>query len=162
MKTHYLKNLDYKYIKGIEDGQISLLIFTKQKIHDVNSGDILQIITSRLTDNLEVVILKTEYKSFEELTEKEAKKAGFSNKDFLKDELLRTNDFDIITKFDELKDVILFLVTITKKEDCESLKTEDKRILNDDYTCTMSYPFVDIFDKYKNRTFYWSEYDENV
>lgn len=151
MTTHYIKNLDYKYIKGIQEDKINLLIFTKQRIHNAKVGDKLELSSSRLEESLKMVIEKWGYKSFQEITDKEAQQAGFLTKEFLMDELLSINDFDVITRFDDLKDVILFLVYIVKEEDYS------EKPINLGYTWNGSSidksPFVNIFEKYKKKDY---------
>ena len=109
MKIHSI-NIDEKYLKGIKNGQINLLVFTRQIIHDYAPGDILELKAGAL--NTRMRILKGYLKSFSEITEDEAVSSGFLNKDFLKDELFNKNDFDIITKLYGIDDILLFLLLI--------------------------------------------------
>ena len=94
MKTHDI-SIEQKYFEPIRQGKISLLIFNKKIIDDVEPGDL--ILASKGNYGVEAVISSIEYKAFKDITEEEAALAGFLNKDFLKDELL--NRFELKPKF---------------------------------------------------------------
>lgn len=118
MKVHNI-NINNKFFEPINNGQITLLIFDKKKIHNEKPGDC--IVSKVGAYEIRAVIKKTYIKSFDEITDEEAIKAGFLNKDFLKDDLI--NRFDIEPLFDlekitTIKDELFFLIEIegSKKE----------------------------------------------
>ena len=148
MQIHSI-DIDEKYLKGIEAGKITLLVFTRKIIHDYTPGDVLELKSG--VSRIRTRIIKGYLKSFKEINETEAVSAGFLNKDFLKDDLYNHNDFDIITKLYGIDDVLLFLLSVVKEDSYVEQETDDK-ILNDEYTINYTinkYPDVDIFGKYK-------------
>lgn len=99
--TEHNININTKYFEPVHDGKITLLIFDK-KIADCKPGDTITLRNGNYTVSKK--IKKTEIKSFGDLTEQEAKAAGFINKDFLKDELIDRFDigpFDFLTGISE-------------------------------------------------------------
>ena len=100
--TEHNINIDTKYFEPVHNGQITLLIFNK-KIINGKPGDTLTLQNGSYT--VTTTITKIETKSFGELTEQEAQQAGFLNKDFLKDELIKRFNitiFDFLRKIDDL------------------------------------------------------------
>lgn len=117
MKVHDI-SIEKKYFEPIRQGKITLLIFDKKIIHDAEPGDF--VLASKGVYDVKAKIFDTEIKSFKDITEEEAKLAGFLNKDFLKDELL--NRFDLQTKFTleegkNIDDEIFFLIKVNTTKD---------------------------------------------
>ena len=126
MKVHNV-SIEKKYFEPIRQGKITLLIFDKKIIHDAQPGDC--ILASRGVYDVRARIFDTQIKSFKDITEEEAKLAGFLNKDFLKDELL--NRFDLQTKFTleegkNIDDEIFFLIKINTKEEENNMNNFSK------------------------------------
>ena len=106
--TKHSVNLDIKYFEPVYLGEITLLIFDKQVITDYKEGD------SVLLQNSSYVVLKKikniEMKSFGDISDDEARKAGFINKDFLQDELVRRFEIDGLSFILGIDDLLLFCV----------------------------------------------------
>lgn len=113
MKMHNI-SIDRKYFEPIRDGRISLLIFDKKVLKNVTTGDCG--IASVGNYDVKFKILRTYVKAFEDITDNEAMKAGFLNKDFLKDSLI--NDFDLKPVFSialglNIDSTLFFIVEIS-------------------------------------------------
>lgn len=143
MQKHNIK-IDKKYFEPIRNKEITLLIFKKQCVYDFEDGDCVLAQFGSSYD-VEAEISRTYYKSFKDITEEEAKAAGFLNKDFLKDELISVYDlkglFSFVTGYD-IDDELFFLV---------ELKDDEK---NYPYNITDK---VNLFDE-KHSTYYYSNY----
>lgn len=85
MKVHDI-NINRKYFEPIREGKIKLLIFKKKVIDDINIGD--YILASFHNYEVKAKINGFSIKAFSDITEKEARQAGFLTKDFLRDELI--------------------------------------------------------------------------
>lgn len=145
MKVHDI-SISRKYFEPIREGQISLLIFNKKKISDAQPGDF--ILASYGNYNVKAKISRIYMKAFEDITEEEAKNAGFLNKDFLEDFLI--NEFSlkpIISHFGtpKIDEELLFLI---------ELNTEDENhfMINNPIK-------VNLYSKEYNKEFYNPEYD---
>ena len=107
-------SLPVKYFEPIRKKEIKLLIFERKVIDKFSQGDKISLRSGGY--EVEVPIGNTYIKSFGEITEKEAKKAGFLNKDFLKDELICRFKIDtletFLTNFDSR---IFFFIDLTIK-----------------------------------------------
>lgn len=106
--TKHSVNLDIKYFEPVYLDEITLLIFDKQVITDYKEGD------SVLLQNSSYVVSKKiksiEMKSFGDISDDEARKAGFINKDFLQDELVRRFEIDGLSFILGIDDLLLFCV----------------------------------------------------
>ena len=167
-KIHDVK-LPVKYFEPVRKKEIKLLIFERKVIDKFSQGDKISLRNGGY--EVEALIGDTYIKSFGEITEKEAKKAGFLNKDFLKDELISRFKIDaletFLTNFDSR---IFFFVDLTiKGEPKASLKKNTTKISNDYFDffgkkIERIDDWVDQFPKVKyNMEYYekpWRDYDE--
>ena len=146
-KIHDVK-LPVKYFEPVRKKEIKLLIFERKVIDKFSQGDKISLRNGGY--EVEALIGDTYIKSFGEITEKEAKKAGFLNKDFLKDELICRFKIDaletFLTNFDSR---IFFFVDLTiKGEPKASLKKNTTKISND---------YFDFFGKKIERIDDWTD-----
>ena len=162
-------NLPVKYFEPIRNEEITLLIFERKVIDKFSQGDKISLRNGGY--EVEALIGDTYIKSFGEITEKEAKKAGFLNKDFLKDELISRFKIDaletFLTNFDSR---IFFFVDLTiKGEPKASLKKNTTKISNDYFDFfgkkieriddwTNQFPKVKYNMEYYEKP--WRDYDE--
>lgn len=167
-KIHDAK-LPVKYFEPVRKKEIKLLIFERKVIDKFSQGDKISLRNGGY--EVEALIGDTYIKSFGEITEKEAKKAGFLNKDFLKDELICRFKIDVLetflTNFDSR---IFFFVDLTiKGEPKASLKKNTTKISNDYFDffgkkIERIDDWTDQFPKVKyNMEYYekpWRDYDE--
>ena len=167
-KIHDVK-LPVKYFEPVRKKEIKLLIFERKVIDKFSQGDKISLRNGGY--EVEALIGDTYIKSFGEITEKEAKKAGFLNKDFLKDELICRFKIDaletFLTNFDSR---IFFFVDLTiKGEPKASLKKNTTKISNDYFDffgkkIERIDDWTDQFPKVKyNMEYYekpWRDYDE--
>lgn len=118
MKKHTI-SIDTKYFEPIRKGQISLLIFNK-KILNENEVDYIE--AQKGGYSVIAKIEKCYVKSFGEITDEEAREAGFLNKDFLKDELIRRFKIDTLDQLlNHLDEYLFFLVKVSKKDEKSTL-----------------------------------------
>lgn len=146
MQIHDI-SINNKYFEPIRDGQITLLIFKQKTIHNETPGDFL--LASRGSYDVKAKIIKTYLKTFKDITDKEARKAGFLNKDFLKDELIQQYDLKPYFNFEtgsNIDNEIFFLIEITNKKEPE-FKIKDEHIK------------VNLYSNQYNKEFYNEEYD---
>lgn len=167
-KIHDVK-LPVKYFEPVRKKEIKLLIFERKVIDKFSQGDKISLRNGGY--EVEALIGDTYIKSFGEITEKEAKKAGFLNKDFLKDELISRFKIDaletFLTNFDSR---IFFFVDLTiKGEPKASLKKNTTKISNDYFDFfgkkieriddwTNQFPKVKYNMEYYEKP--WRDYDE--
>ena len=167
-KIHDAK-LPVKYFEPVRKKEIKLLIFERKVIDKFSQGDKISLRNGGY--EVEALIGDTYIKSFGEITEKEAKKAGFLNKDFLKDELISRFKIDaletFLTNFDSR---IFFFVDLTiKGEPKASLKKNTTKISNDYFDFfgkkieriddwTNQFPKVKYNMEYYEKP--WRDYDE--
>ena len=167
-KIHDVK-LPVKYFEPVRKKEIKLLIFERKVIDKFSQGDKISLRNGGY--EVEALIGDTYIKSFGEITEKEAKKAGFLNKDFLKDELICRFKIDaletFLTNFDSR---IFFFVDLTiKGEPKASLKKNTTKISNDYFDFfgkkieriddwTNQFPKVKYNMEYYEKP--WRDYDE--
>ena len=145
MKVHDI-SISRKYFEPIRKGQISLLIFNKKKISDAQPGDF--ILASYGNYDVKAKISRIYMKAFEDITEEEAKNAGFLNKDFLEEFLI--NEFSlkpIISYFGAptIDEELLFLIELNTKDENHSLINNPVK--------------VNLYSKEYNKEFYNPEYD---
>lgn len=113
MKQHDI-HIDTKYFEPIREGQITLLIFDKKEISP-DKGDYVE--ARKGGYSVKAVVEETYIKSFVEITEEEAKAAGFLNKDFLKDELIRRFKIDTLDQLlNTIDNYLFFLVKLDNKK----------------------------------------------
>ena len=145
MKVHNI-SINRKYFEPIREGQISLLIFNKKKISDAQPGDF--ILASFGSYNVKAKISRVYMKAFEDITDEEAVKAGFLNKDFLEESLV--HDFDLKPVNDyfgscNIDTNLFFLI---------ELNTSEKEHFD------LNNPIkVNLYSKEYNKEFYNPEYD---
>lgn len=167
MKVHNI-NIDSKYFEPIREGKITLLIFNKKVLYGIEQDDC--IIASKGSYDVKAKIVRTYIKSFKEITENEAQKMGFLDKNFLKDELVRNFDLDKTFDFDSgyitknIDNEIFFLVEITPVRDVlykKSIFDDEKNctILTEDYSSIYDNLSVNLYSKEYNKEFYNPEYD---
>ena len=112
-KIHNVK-LPVKYFEPIRNKEITLLIFERKVIDKFSQGDRISLRNGGYEVNS--LIEDTYIKSFGEITEEEAKRAGFLNKDFLKDELSQRFNIDgldiLLTDFNSK---IFFFIDLKRK-----------------------------------------------
>ena len=96
MKVHNI-NIDRKYFEPIREGKITLLIFKTKVLKNASPGDC--ILAAKGNYDIKTRFSKYYIKAFEDITEEEARKAGFLNKDFLKEELIHKYDLNPIFDF---------------------------------------------------------------
>lgn len=149
MEVHNI-SINRKYFEPIRDGTISLLIFKKKVIHNGKIGD--YILASFGSYDVKAKISGISIKAFEDITEKEARMAGFLNKDFLKDNLISEFDlksnFNVLSSLENIDDELFFLVELKIDEDHTMLN-------NWGYDETK----VTLYSKDFNKEFYNPEYD---
>lgn len=112
MQIHNI-NIDNKYFEPIRENKITLLIFKTKVISNEKPGD--YILASKGVYEIKAKIKKTFMKSFSDVTDKEANMAGFLNRDFLKDELVRQFDLEPIFNFEHgttINDEIFYFIEI--------------------------------------------------
>ena len=160
MKTHHI-SIKRKYFEPIRKGTITLLIFNKKIIYDAQPGDYIQ--ASFGIYDVKAKISKTYIKSFKEITEKEAKQAGFLTKDFLNDELI--TEFELTPKYhlgekNNIDDEIFFLIKLHNNEEHHKINNPIKKNKEKERDFTQY-----VINEYKakellgNRQFYNPEYD---
>lgn len=114
MTQHNIR-IDKKYFEPIRAGKVTLLIFKKQEIFDFEEND--TILSKYGSYEVEAAIKNTCIKSFKYITEEEARAAGFLNKEFLKEELIRkfelTPDFSLYNQ--NIDKELFFLIEIENK-----------------------------------------------
>lgn len=112
-KIHDIK-LPVKYFEPIQNEEITLLIFERKVIDKFSHGDRISLRNGGYEVNS--LIEDTYIKSFGEITEEEVKRAGFLNKDFLKDELSQRFNIDgldiLLTDFNSK---IFFFIDLKRK-----------------------------------------------
>lgn len=145
MKVHNI-SINQKYFEPIREGKISLLFFKTKVVRDGQPGD--YILASKGNYDVKAKIVRTYIKAFEDVTDKEAQKAGFLNKDFLRDELANRYDlkqfFDVITGT-SIDEEIFFLIELNTNE-------EEHVAINNPVR-------VNLYSKQYNKEFYNPEYD---
>lgn len=140
-------SINNKYFEPIREGKITLLIFKQKVIHDETPGDFL--LASRGSYDIKAKIIRTYLKSFKNITDEEARKAGFLNKDFLKDELIQLYDLKPYFSFEtgsNIDNEIFFLVEV-------STNAKPKFELKDEHIK------VNLYSNQYNKEFYNEEYD---
>ena len=129
MKTHNI-NIDTKYFEPIRDGQIRLLIFDKKAINP-EPGDCIE--ARRGEYSVKAIVEKTYIKTFAEITEKEANKAGFITKEFLKDELIRRFKIDTLDQLlNTIDNYMFFLIKIKFNPTIKRATTTKRTNMSDD------------------------------
>ena len=145
MKVHDI-SIDRKYFEPVREGRVSLLIFNKKKISDAQPGDF--ILASFGNYNVKAKISRVYMKAFEDITEEEAVKAGFLNKDFLQESL--ANEFNLrpvngyFGSYNIDKELFFLIELNTSEEEHYTLNNPVK---------------VNLYSKEYNKEFYNPEYD---
>lgn len=148
MKMHDI-NINRKYFEPIRKGEIKLLIFNKKVIHNEEPGDC--IVAKIGSYDIKAKIKRTYMKSFEEVTETEAKDAGFLNKDFLKDNLIQELDLNTVFSFEAgrtINNELLFFIELDFSE--EKILPNNVDLYRREYDknyYTINRPWRDIFDE---------------
>lgn len=112
--TEHPINIDTKYFEPTQQNQITLLLFNKQVITDYKPGDTIKLQNAAYTVTKK--IKNIEIKSFGDITDKEAQKAGFLNKDFLKDELIQRFRIDGLNYTLGIDDLLLFCIHLQENK----------------------------------------------
>lgn len=139
--TEHNINIERKYFEPIHKGQITLLIFKTQEILELSENDTIKARSG--VYEVEAKIESCYIKCFQKVTDEEARKAGFLNKEFLKEELIK--------RFD-LKPIISFLDDNIDKELFFFIKLEQKNPFKNLSNMTMKN--VDLYSKEYNKEFY--------
>ena len=145
MKVHNI-SINRKYFEPIREGQITLLIFNKKEISDAQPGDF--ILSSFGIYNIKAKISRVYIKAFEDITEEEAKNAGFLNKDFLQENLINELDLKSTTTCFGAPNIdkeLLFLIELNTEEEEHSMLNNSTK--------------VNLYSKEYNKEFYNPEYD---
>lgn len=135
MKQHDI-HIDTKYFEPIRNGQITLLIFNKKEINP-EPGDCVE--ARRGEYSVKATVEDCYIKSFSEITEDEAKAAGFITKDFLKDELIRRFKIDTLDQLLNTIDNYLFFLIKIKQDKPYALNNIKVNFSDND--------FNDLFEK---------------
>lgn len=151
-KIHNI-NLPTKYFEPIRNKEITLLIFERKVIDKFSQGDKISLRNGGY--EVEALIEDTYIKSFGEITKEEAKRAGFLNKDFLKDELSQRFKIDgidiLLTDFNSR---IFFLVDLKRKGiPYASMKKNTTKDLD---TTKISDDYFDFFGKKMEKIDDWT------
>lgn len=143
MTVHHI-NIDRKYFEPIRQGKVNLLIFKKRTIKDAQPGDC--ILASKGNYNVKAFINRCYIKSFDDITEEEAQKAGFLNKEFLRDELIYR--YELKPRYNygkgELNDInneLFFLIELNEEKETK-------------YSLRAPNTTVTLFSKEFNKEFY--------
>lgn len=160
MKIHHI-SIKRKYFEPVRKGIITLLIFNKKIIYDAHPGDYIQ--ASFGAYDVKAKIARTYIKSFKEITQEEAKQAGFLTKDFLKDELIKEFELEPKYHFGEINNIddeIFFLIKLHNDEEHHkinsSMITEKEKQEEIKRYVVNKYQAKDLLG---NRQFYNPEYD---
>lgn len=150
MQVHNI-SIDKKYFEPIRNGQITLLIFKQKIIEEGNPGD--YVLASKGNYDVKAKITRTYIKAFNDITDEEAQKAGFLNKDFLEDELVNkynlSPSFNISSNFlSTINEELFFLISISTIEEPFSLSDEVKK--------------VNLYSKEYNKEFYKPNFEEKL
>ena len=157
MKVHNI-SIDKKYFEPIRNGQITLLIFKHKIIDDGNPGD--YIVASQGNYDIKSRLKRTYIKAFMDITDEEAQQAGFLNKDFLEEELVKKYDlkpsFNLFSEIgmETIDKEFFFLVAIDTDE--QSFFSQN------------GFKNVNLYSKEFNKEFYtiedkdriWRNYDD--
>lgn len=115
MTQHNIR-IDKKYFEPIRTGEITLLIFKKQEIFNFKEND--TILSKYGSYEIEAPIKSTYIKSFRYITNEEARAAGFLNREFLKEELIKkfelTPDFSLYSQ--NIDKELFFIIELKKEE----------------------------------------------
>ena len=154
MKEHNI-SIDKKYFEPVREGKITLLFFNRKIIHNEEPGDCL--IASRGSYDVKGTIKRTYMKSFHDITNEEAQKGGFLNKDFLKDNLIKEFDLDPIFDIEVLSkidDEIFFIIEL------ENMKKDE--YINNTFNVDLYTKEYDIEDYYLKNIPWRTYYDKEI
>ena len=150
MKVHDI-SINRKYFEPIREGKIKLLIFKKKVIDNINIGD--YILASVHNYEVKAKINGFSIKAFSDITEKEARQAGFLTKDFLRDELIRQyklrDEIPLCSMAPNIDSELFFLINIETED-------EEHQLLNSPIKVNL-YKNSSTF---YNKKFYNPEYDD--
>ena len=145
MQVHNI-SIKHKYFEPIRNGIINLLIFKTKVLDKESPGD--YILAAKGNYDIKAKISRTYIKAFRDITNEEAKRAGFLNKDFLKEELIKEYDLNTVFSLASghcIDEELFFLVELNNKED-------EHYVLNSPIK-------VNLYSKEYNKEFYNPEYD---
>lgn len=119
----YSISLETKYFEPIRNGEITLLIFDRKQISP-EVGDCIEARKGQYS--VKAMVVDSYIKTFSEITEREAKAAGFVSKDFLKDELIRRFNIDTLDYLlNSIDDYMFFLIKISQNSRVKKINTTD-------------------------------------
>lgn len=119
----YSISLETKYFEPIRNGEITLLIFDRKQINP-EAGDCIEARKGQYS--VKAMVVDSYIKTFSEITEREAKAAGFVSKDFLKDELIRRFNIDTLDYLlNTIDDYMFFLIEISQNSRVKKINTTD-------------------------------------
>lgn len=108
-------HLDRKFFEPIKEGKITLLVFDKKNIGEWKSGDYVYMNYGAY--EVSASIKNTYVKAYEDITDEEANKMGFLNKDFLADDIIRRFNIDSLDFFlNDLKGRFFFIIEVEAKD----------------------------------------------
>ena len=145
MKQHDI-HIDTKYFEPIRNGQITLLIFDKKEINP-EPGDC--VVARRGEYSVKATVEDCYIKSFSEITEGEAKAAGFISKDFLKDELIRRFKIDTLDQLLNTIDNYLFFLIKLEKNNSFTLRDVKINSSENDFSDLFKKEFDDLYDVWR-------------
>ena len=155
MKTHTI-NIDTKYFEPIRNGEITLLLFDK-KIFDPETTDYIE--ARRGEYSVLAGVEECYIKSFAEVTDEEATAAGFLNRDFLKDELIRRFKIDTLDQLLNTIDEYLFFFVKVSPYKKNFFDFKSKQINVDDVDFFTNTTDMDLYETSSELYDMW-RYDE--
>lgn len=127
MEQHNI-SLETKYFEPIRNGEITLLIFDRKQISP-EAGDCIEARKGQYS--VKAIVVDSYIKTFSEITEREARAAGFVSKDFLKDELIRRFNIDTLDYLlNTIDDYMFFLIEVSQNYKVKKINTTDTNFDN--------------------------------